>query len=54
MTPELLFGSKLEIPLKAIKNIKSKEHEQIEEVKSTKKYHNFEELLLTNDIWEVK
>lgn len=28
--------------------------EQIEEVKSTKKYQNFEELLLTNDIWEVK
>jgi len=28
--------------------------EQIEEVKGVKKYHNFEELLLTNDIWEVK
>ena len=27
---------------------------QIEEVKSKKKYHNFEELLMTNDIWEVK
>jgi 2-oxoglutarate ferredoxin oxidoreductase subunit beta len=27
---------------------------QIEEVKAKKKYHNFEELLLTNDTWEVK
>ena len=27
---------------------------QIEEVKSKMKYHNFEELLMTNDIWEVK
>lgn len=29
-------------------------NEQIEEVKSKKPYHNFEELLETNDIWEVK
>ena len=28
--------------------------EQIEEVKGKKKYHNFMELLETNDIWEVK
>ena len=27
---------------------------QIEEVKGKKKYHNFMELLETNDIWEVK
>ena len=27
---------------------------QIEEVKQQKKYHNFEELLATNDTWEVK
>ncbi len=27
---------------------------QIEEVKAQKKYHNFAELLETNDIWEVK
>ena len=27
---------------------------QIDEVKRTKKYHNFAELLETNDIWEVK
>lgn len=27
---------------------------QIEEVKAAKKYHNFAELLETNDIWEVK
>ena len=28
--------------------------EQIEEVKAKKKYHNFQELLMTNDTWEVK
>ena len=28
--------------------------DQIEEVKAAKKYHNFAELLETNDIWEVK
>ena len=27
---------------------------QIEEIKEKKKYHNFAELLETNDIWEVK
>ena len=27
---------------------------QIEEVKGKKPYHTFEELLLTNDTWEVK
>ena len=27
---------------------------QIEEVAAKKKYHNFQELLMTNDIWEVK
>jgi 2-oxoglutarate/2-oxoacid ferredoxin oxidoreductase subunit beta len=29
-------------------------NDQIEEVKGKKKYHNFTELLETNDIWEVK
>lgn len=29
-------------------------HAQIEEVKAMKKYHNFAELLETNDTWEVK
>lgn len=29
-------------------------NEQIEEVKAQKKYHTFEELLETNDIWEVE
>ncbi len=29
-------------------------HEQIAEVSAQKKYHNFTELLETNDIWEVK
>jgi 2-oxoglutarate/2-oxoacid ferredoxin oxidoreductase subunit beta len=29
-------------------------NQQIEEVKGQKKYHNFMELLETNDIWEVK
>ena len=28
--------------------------EQIEQVKAQKKYHNFAELLETNDTWEVK
>jgi len=28
--------------------------EQIEEIKSKKKYHNFQELLMTNETWEVK
>ena len=28
-------------------------HKQIEEVKAQKKYHNFMELLETNDTWEV-
>ena len=29
-------------------------HAQLAEVSAQKKYHNFEELLETNDIWEVK
>ncbi len=29
-------------------------NQQVEEVKAKKPYHNFEELLETNDIWEVK
>ena len=29
-------------------------HAQIKEVSAQKKYHNFMELLETNDIWEVK
>ncbi len=29
-------------------------HQQVEEVKGMKKYHNFMELLETNDTWEVK
>lgn len=29
-------------------------HDQLEEVKAKKHYHNFAELLETNDIWEVK
>ena len=29
-------------------------HAQIEEVSAKKNYHNFEELLMTNDTWEVK
>ena len=28
--------------------------EQIEEVSTKKKYHNFAELLDTNDTWEIK
>ena len=29
-------------------------YEQIEEVKQAKKYHNFTELLPTNETWEIK
>ena len=29
-------------------------YEQLDEVSGMKKYHNFQELLMTNDIWEVK
>jgi 2-oxoglutarate ferredoxin oxidoreductase subunit beta len=29
-------------------------NEQIEEIKAKKPYHNFTELLETNDTWEVK
>lgn len=29
-------------------------HAQMDEVSAKKKYHNFEELLMTNDTWEVK
>ena len=29
-------------------------NEQIEEIKAKKPYHNFMEMLETNDIWEVK
>ena len=29
-------------------------HQQLDEVAGMKKYHNFQELLMTNDIWEVK
>ena len=29
-------------------------NQQIEDVKAQKKYHNFMELLETNDTWEVK
>ena len=29
-------------------------HQQIQEVSAQKKYHNFMELLETNDTWEVK
>jgi 2-oxoglutarate ferredoxin oxidoreductase subunit beta len=29
-------------------------YEQIEEVKQIKKYHNFAELLATNETWEIK
>ena len=36
------------------KNFLKRRRIQIEEVKGAKKYHNFAELLETNDIWEVK
>ena len=55
----LMKGPDFPVALGVIRDVEAPTYEtavaeQIEEVKATKKYHNFEELLLTNDIWEVK
>ena len=55
----LMEGPDFPVALGVIRDVEAPTYEtavaeQIEEVKATKKYHNFEELLLTNDIWEVK
>jgi hemerythrin superfamily protein len=42
-------------PFKAdFATLDSQDYEQIEEVKQMKKYHNFAELLATNETWEIK
>ena len=55
----LMEGPDFPIALGVIRDVEAPTYDeavyaQIEEVASKKKYHNFEELLLTNDTWEVK
>jgi 2-oxoglutarate ferredoxin oxidoreductase subunit beta len=55
----LMEGPDFPIALGVIRDVPAPTYDeavsaQIEEVKGMKKYHNFEELLLTNDTWEVK
>ena len=55
----LMEGPDFPIALGVIRDVEAPTYndalvEQIEEVSSKKKYHNFAELLMTNDTWEVK
>ena len=55
----LMEGPDFPIALGVIRDVEAPTYDeaveaQIEEVKSKKPYHTFEELLLTNDTWEVK
>ena len=55
----LMEGPEFPIALGVIRDVEAPTYndavtEQIEEVKGKKKYHNFNELLMTNDTWEVK
>ncbi|MBQ5540936.1 MAG: 2-oxoacid:ferredoxin oxidoreductase subunit beta [Bacteroidales bacterium] len=55
----LMEGPDFPIALGVIRDVEAPTYDdavnaQIEEVKAQKKYHNFSELLETNDIWEVK
>lgn len=55
----LMEGPDFPVALGVIRDVEAPTYEtavaeQIEQVGQTKKYHNFEELLLTNEIWEVK
>ena len=55
----LMEGPDFPIALGVIRDVEAPTYDeavaaQIEEVKTKKPYHTFEELLLTNDIWEVK
>lgn len=55
----LMEGPDFPIALGVIRDVEAPTYdeslyEQVEDVKEKKKYHNFEELLLTNDTWEVK
>jgi 2-oxoglutarate ferredoxin oxidoreductase subunit beta len=55
----LMQGPDFPIALGVIRDVEAPTYDdgvyaQIEEVSEKKKYHNFEELLMTNDTWEVK
>ena len=55
----MMEGPDFPIALGVIRDVEAPTYDdavnaQIEEVKAAKKYHNFAELLETNDIWEVK
>jgi 2-oxoglutarate ferredoxin oxidoreductase subunit beta len=55
----LMEGPDFPIALGVIRDVEAPTYEeavsaQIEEVKGKKKYHNFQDLLMTNDTWEVK
>ena len=55
----LMEGPDFPVALGVIRDVEAPTYddsvtEQIEDVKSKKKYHNFQELLMTNDTWEVK
>lgn len=55
----LMEGPDFPIALGVIRDVEAPSyemavHEQIDDISSKKKYHNFKELLLTNDTWEVK
>ena len=55
----MMEGPDFPIALGVIRDVEAPTYDdsvsaQIEEVKTAKKYHNFAELLETNDIWEVK
>ena len=55
----LMEGPDFPVALGVIRDVEAPTYEvavaeQIAEVKDKKKYHNFQELLMTNDTWEVK
>ena len=55
----LMEGPDFPVALGVIRDVEAPTYDdavnaQIEEVTAKKKYHNFQELLMTNDIWEVK
>jgi len=55
----LMQGPDFPIALGVIRDVEAPTYDdgvyaQLEEISSQKNYHNFEELLLTNDTWEVK
>ena len=55
----LMEGPDFPVALGVIRDVEAPTYDdavnaQIEEVAAKKKYHNFQELLMTNDIWELK